>query len=525
MIVEMRHAQFVSVTRALRRVRRLFPLPFLEPRVGTFLAVAAVVAACGAGLWAGFVLSEIGVAPNTAAGAVVLVGLIAGTGSGAVWGEIRVGLVEPGSWWFFADRGVSPRTFIVGRHLVHRLVRFAAGGCLLITALLVLTITDDVRAPIGGAGWSAAMLAGVGAAACGVSFALLRTAPAPRRRGLVFVAILTIPGFTVSALSWTWHWVGSVIAQLRAGSGTSMQVDGTGAPTEALIIMSLAAVGVATSSYVALADLSWADINERAERIGQAASRRASRQGSRRRLAGLVLLDMRRGLRSFEWRVRPGLLTVLAMMLSIAVLGALAAWQFRDMAFNFSSSAVGATLVGGICAGYAFLVFSSFAPLVSLDSDRGALILMRTLPGGIRAIVVVRAWIGALVTAVSGATFIAMLSALVPMAPRSIGTAFAACVAVAVVAPVVSAFVSLRYPQADWKEAEELGQRGWARVLANYGAGMAIAVALSTTSAIPWTFFPSLAGLALLVVGAPLAAAAISAFLPTAIGTPAHARH
>lgn len=525
MIVEMRHAQIVSVALTVRRLRRFVPIPFLEPRVGVIAAAAAVAVACGVGIWAGFVLSELGVAASTAAGAVIFVGLIVGAGSGAMWGEIRAGLVETRSWWFYADRGVTPRSFVVGRHIANRLVRLTTGGFGMLTALFVLAITNSQSAPVNGASWSASLFAGAGATACGVSFALLRTAPAPRRRALFLVATLTIVGFAVSALNWAWQWAGNAVAQLDTRAGLAMQVSIPAAATEALIITSLAAVLVAIASYMTLGDLSWADVHERAERIGRVAAHRATRSGSRRRLAELMLLDVRRALRSFEWRVRPGLFTMLAMILSIAAVGALGAWQFRDIIIEFSDSAVGATLIGGICAGYGFVVFSSLAPLVSLDSDRRAVMLMRTLPGGIRAISAVRAWTGAVVTAVAGATFIAVLASLVPIAPRSIGVATVACLAVAVAAPAASVFVALRYPQADWKEAAELGQRGWARALANYGVGIAIAVALSTSSGAPWTYSSAIAAVALLLVGAPLFAAGLSALLPTTIGVPAHARH
>ncbi len=257
MIIEVRHAQIVSVALAVRRLRRFVPIPFLQPRAGVIAAVTAVAAACGAGIWAGFVLNELKVAASTAAGVVILVGLIAGTGSGAVWGEIRAGLVETGSWWFYADRGVAPRSFLVGRHLVSRLARLVAGLCMVLTALLILAITNDRGADINGAGWSASIFAGAGAAACGLSFALLRAAaPARRRRSLALVATLTIVGFSLSAVTWAWQWAVSAVAQLGVNAGLSMQVDIPRTCTEALAITSLAVVAVAISSYVTLGKLS-----------------------------------------------------------------------------------------------------------------------------------------------------------------------------------------------------------------------------------------------------------------------------
>lgn len=525
MTIELRQARIISITLAVRRLRRFIPIPLMKPQAVTTATVMAVIAACGVATWAGFVLHELGVTTSTAGGAVILIGLIAGAGSGAVWGEIRAGLVETSSWWFYADRGVSPRTFIVGRHLVGRLVRLATGGCVMLTVLIVLAIKSDHGTGLDGAGWSAAVFTGAGAAACGLSFAMLRATPPLRRRGRAVATTLTIAGFTVCAVTWVWQWAVSVVEQLRKGATLSVQIAIPATTTEALVIASLVAVAVAIFSYVTLGGLSWAYVNERAEGIGRAASHRASRSGSRRRLAELMLLDVRRALRSFEWRVRPGLFTMLAMILSIVVLGALASWQFRGVIVDFSGSAVGATLVGGICAGYAFVVFSSLAPLVSLDSDRRAATLMRTLPGGIRAMAAVRAWTGSIVTAVAGATFVLVLASFAPIAPRSIGTGAVACLAVAVVAPVASAFVSLRHPQANWKEAAELGQRGWSRAFANYGAGIAIALALSTASGAPWTYSQSIAAVALLVFGSPLAAAGITALLPTTIGTSFRARH
>ena len=65
------------------------------------------------------------------------------------------------------------------------------------------------------------------------------------------------------------------------------------------------------------------------------------------------------------------------------------------------------------------------------------------------------------------------------------------------------------------------------RRLVGLAAGIVtvIAVALSTASGVPWTYSPSIAAVAVLVIGGPLAAAGISAMLPTTIGTPSHARH
>ncbi|WP_424449218.1 hypothetical protein [Microbacterium arborescens] len=515
MIVDLRHAWIVAAALTTRRLRRFAPIPLLAPRTAVTASIVAVGLAVGVGVWAGHVLRLIGVPSQTAAGAVILIGLVFGIGTGSVWGEVRPALIEHRSWQVFADRGVSPRAYLFGRHLLGRLVRLVA---ITVGMLVALRLLDESANSIGAWTWAAAALAGAGSASCGIGLALLRLPLARRSTALTTTWALTALAVVAVAVAWVVTWVSRAFGALSSAPLDAFEVPAPTGLTTSLVLCSLAAAVAAGAAARQVRALQWAEIMSRADRIGGGATRRTGRSSGGRRLAELALLDVRRALRSFEWRVRPSLFTLLAMLLAVVSLGLLGGWIWAHPIRELSAQPVGATVVGGICAGYGFVVFSSLAPLVSLDSDRRAVVLMRTFPGGVRSLAVTRAASGSMITAIAGAAFIGVLAGLTPIQAHAAGTAGVACAAVSVVAPTLACAVSLRYPQTDWKEASELGQRGWMRAAATYVVGIAIAAALSIGSAVPWTQPSATLAVVALVVGSPVAAAAATALLPSVIG-------
>ncbi|QLD11220.1 hypothetical protein [Microbacterium oleivorans] len=517
MIADLRHGGIVTATLATRRLRRLWPTPLLAQRTVVAVAFITVGLALGVGVWAGHVLRLIGVSAQTGAGVVILIGLVLGVGTGAIWGEVRPALIENRSWHVFADRGVSPPAYLLGRHVLGRFIRLVASSTGMLAALLVL---DGAARSLDAWTWAAAALAGPGSASCGIVFALLRMPSARRSAALATTWALVAVAFAAVTVGWVGMWGSQAFGAVSGGQGVGVVVAAPAGPTAGLALCSLAAAVVVVVAFRQVRAIEWADIVGRADRVGggRATALRTSRSFSGRRVAALALLDVRRGLRSFEWRVRPTLFTLFAMFLAIIALGALGGWLLAEPIRELTAQPVGATVVGGVCAGYGFVVFSSLAPWVSLDSDRRAVVLMRTLPGGIRSFAVTRAVSGSVVTAVAGAAFIGVLVGMTPLLPRAIGTAAIACAAVSVVAPTLACAVSMRYPQMEWKEASELGQRGWMRAAATYVVGIMIAIALSVASAVPWTQSSATLTVVVLVVGSPLVTAATTALLPTAIG-------
>lgn len=517
------HAMIIANAATTRRLRRLAPIPLVTGRMSGAVMAAAVVLAVGFGVWAGAVLSALGIAAGTAIGAVCLVGMVTGLGAGAIWGEVRAGFVETCSWRFYADRGVSARTFLLGRHLVARALRLVVPGCAALSALVILS-AQDAGDPPSVTAWLTVLLAPAGAAACGIAYASLRSAPV-RSAGATVGTSIAITAFASCGAMWTARWVGALVSAATATEGSVLAV--VIAEPEAVPLWAASAVVLAAAvvAYARCRALNWPMVVERNEGIERRASNRASGMRGGRRIVELSLLDLRRAMRAFEWRVRPGLYTVLAMALAVAMLGGLGSWLAPDLVARIAGSAVGATVIGGVCSGYAFVVFSSLAPLVSLDADRGASALMRTFPQGIRSLAAARAATGAFVTGGAGALFIGLLTVLAPIGSAAVGTAAVACAVVSVLAPVSGCFVSVRYPQTEWKEASEIGQRGWARVIATYAVGAAIATSITLASSASWSVFAAAALVSAMPLLCPLLAAGITAALPTTIGVSHRSRH
>ncbi|MFJ6418683.1 hypothetical protein [Paeniglutamicibacter sp. NPDC091659] len=473
----------------------------------------------GIGIWMGFILLAFGVAPETAVGAAAILGLLGGFGTGSLWPEIRASLVETRSWWFYSGRGVAPRSFLVGRLLVGRSARMVIAGFGILSALFVLKLFSPEHSDLS-IGWAVAVIAGPGAAACGVAYSNLRLTHASQN-GRPWTVVFTVIGlatFVGCSAAWTTSWVNSCVAGFRNGDGVSAGFFPSASLTAALCVSSVVCIVVAVGSYKNCGTLTWAIVTKRAETIGDRTQGRMSRVYGGRVVTELILLDVRRSLRSFEWRMRPGLYMILSMALSVTMLGALGRWFFVDSIEELTAGPVAATVVGGVCAGYSFVLLTSLYPLISLDSDRHGTTLMRTFPHGIRSLAAARSATGALIVAGTGALFIGLLCIFVPIGPRAIGTAASACAAVAIVAPTLGCFVSMRYPQPDWKEASEISQRGWARMAVTYGVGISIAVAISTASGAQWSGFFAGATVLSSVLVAPLIAAGITAALPSTIG-------
>lgn len=515
MSVDLRHSATLSAVFATRRLRRLGPVPLLTTRAVLGATCSWAVVAVAVGLWAGFVARAAGLSAETVAAALIPLGLILGTGVGAVWGEVRPALVERSSWWTFAASGVSVRAYLAGRHLLGRLTRLGAAT---LGSAVLIAVVDGGAGRLSLVDWAGVMFAAVAAAACGVGTASVRIAPPPRSRMFLTTWASVTAAFVVCALVWVGLWASDLREAIVAGAGWGAIASPAPTATVALVVSSAAACSVACAAGRRVGSMTWADVMARHDRIGRDASQRGVGSYGGRRFAELALLDVRRALRSFEWRVRPGLFTVFAMLLSVATLSALAGGLVPHQVAELSGGPVGATIVGGICAGYALVVFSSLSPLVSLDSDRRAVHLMRTFPMGVRALAVARAMTGSVISAASGFVFIVVAAGLSPLDARATGTAAVACAAVAIVAPVGACAVSLRYPQTEWKEAAELGQRGWLRAVSTYAVGISIAVALSVASGSPWSDASAPTALVLLVIAPPLFAAGLTAVLPTTIG-------
>ena len=519
------HSVIVSNAMATRRFRRFAPVPALTPSRGILMTVIACLILAGVGVWVGFILLAFGFAPETAVGAATLLGLLGGIGTGTLWADVRAGLVETRSWWFYAGGGVTPRSFLVGRLLVDRTARMIVVACCTFTALLILTLFGSGEVVLA-LEWAVALVAGPGAAACGIAYTNIRLSHASQasRPWVVVFAALGIVTFVVFAAAWTTSWVSAFVSDLIKGDDLGAGFFPSAPLTAALCAISAICIVLAVLTYIQCGTLTWSSVTERAEAIGGRASGRVSRARGGHLVTELLLLDLRRSFRSFEWRVRPGLYTILSMALSAAMLGAVGRWFFADTIEELAAGPVGATLVGGVCAGYVFVVFSALAPSLSLDSDRRAATLMRTFPHGIRSIASARSATGALVVGGAGALFIGLICVFVPVGPRAVGTAASACAAVAIIAPTLGCFVSMRYPQTDWKEVAEIGQRGWARMAVTYGVGISIAISITIASAAQWTAFYAGAAMLASVIVAPLIAAGITAALPTTIGVNHRAR-
>jgi len=505
----------VTVTMTSRRLRRFVPAPLFHQRHAIATAGLGAAAAIGTGVWLGFVAAALAVSASTATTVVIALGLLLGWSAGSVWPDVRVSLVERHSWAVYADRGVSPLTFMVGRHVLERSTRLVVAGAFGVSAIVVLDThtAEDLTALT----WAATLASGPAAASGGLLFALLRFRSTVSPHTPAILGSVLLGSLVVVAAGWATTAVQGFVRAWGAGPSVAMAVLPDERWTIALLVTGISTMaGVAIVAYQSR-NTEWGDIIYRSELSSDRLARRA-RGTVRGRMSALILLDARRALRSFEWRIRPALFTTLAMMLSVIVLGAIGAWLFADEIRRFSAGPVGATVVAGMCAGYVFIVYSSLAPFLSLDSDRRGIAILRVLPFGMVMMTALRAASGAMAVGLVGTIFVGLLVALVPLDDRAIGTAALACMAVALAAPVLTSLASIRLPQTDWKEAAELGQRGWARALSTYAVGIAIAVSISIGSAQAWSPTSAALSVVALTTATPAIAAAAAALLPTSRG-------
>lgn len=520
MTAGLRHAVLVANTTTTRHLRRFAAVPPVTVGRGAAAVTTLAALAVVGGWWSGTVLLAFETPPVVVVGAVTVLGLLTGLGLGAVWAEVRVGLAATTSWWLYASTGVSPRTFLIGRQLVLLAVRIGLFGCFAVTAGLVATLSaPGAGAGARAAGWLAAVLAAPGAASCGIAYASVRLVRAAghRTRGAAAVVMLAALLFAAVAAVWTGRWVDAVLSAVRPGGGSVAAPLGVHPLDVALGVSAVLVTGAAVAAYARCGVVTWSDVTRRSDSIRARTSGRASRAGGGRVMTELVMLDIRRASRAFEWRVRPALFTLLSLALATAVLGGLGRWAAPGTVDEIAAGPIGATLIGGICAAYTLIVVSALAPFLSLDSDRGAVPLMATFPHGIRALTAARAGTGSAAAVATSALFIGLLAAFAPIGPAAIGTAAVACASVALVAPTGACLVAARSPQPDWKDVSEIGQRGWARTAVTYGVGVAIAVSMTLASSAPWTPSRATAVVLLVVVLTPCAAAVSTAALWTAL--------
>lgn len=438
-----------------------------------------------------------------------------GVGAAADWGDVRAGLSEPDAWRPFAAAGVGPRAYALTRRIARH------GGRLLVVTALVIA-ASVVAAAVAGAALdvldvAVMILAGPGVAACGVAYTALRfdRVRSGAAGGETLLVIAGVASFVAAGAVWLAGVVAAV--PVIVSGGLAAVPPATSSPADvAMIAASLLAIGVAGALVHRASAVEWADVTARADAIGRTASQRMMRRAPQDRVTQILGLEARRLVRSFEWRARPVAISVLSLVLASVILGVAGRFLPAGLVAQATASGVGATLVGGVCAGFAFVIHSTAAPLLSLDSDRTGIVLLRTVPHGLRALVAVRAMLGSILVAGASGVMIGILAALLPLDARAIGTAAVAGGAVAVIAPVLACGVSLVFPQPEWKEVAELGQRGWARTAATYAVGIAIAVSMTVASGFTWAPASAAWTVAALIVGAPLVAGTAGGLIATA---------
>lgn len=511
--------QAIAVSSALRtrRWRRFAPVPLIRARLTIALAAVGVVIAVGAGTWLGVVVSALGVPTTTAATALIAVGLLAGWNAGSIWPDLRLSLGERQSWSFYIGVGVSPLAFMVGRHVLDRARRLARVWAFTIAVLVVVGRSHD-SLPV--ETWTAALTSAPAAAAAGWLFAIVRFRGRSADPATIAATVTVLAAFVASVVGWAVSTIGVIVslaAELESpwSAGLIIASDGVWQAS----IAGSGALTILAMSVVAHHEwrTEWSEVVGRGESTIERRSDRA-RGTARGRTIALAQLEVRRAVRSFEWRVRPALFTMLALTLSIIVLGAAANAAIPDQVRGFTAGPVGATVGAGICAGYVLVLFSSLAPMVSLDSDRRGIVVLRMLPSGVRMIAAMRAGTGGAAAGLAGTVFIGLLALLAPIEMQTVGTAATACIAVAVAAPVLTTCTALRFPQTEWKEVAEIGQRGWARALSTYIVGALIAVTVTIASGQSWSALSAATAVAALVTLAPLLAAAVAALLPPSRG-------
>ncbi|MFT7709633.1 hypothetical protein ACMT9Y_01585 [Clavibacter tessellarius] len=523
MIAETRTSAIIAASTSTRRWRRFVAVPVLTPRLGLATAGLAAAAWTGAGVWAGFVVVALGVGAGTVLTAATVLVLLAGVGAGSLWAEVRAALAEPRSWSLFAQMGTRPRTYLIGRLLVTRAARLGAACCgALSTCATASVLRPEALTP---AHWALIPLAAGGGLSVGVLHATVRLErirrASPTRAVLLPIAV--VGALVASCWWWAASWLPGPVEALLAGT-TPDALPAVPWPRAAVLGAACVACAVlAATRFHRAGALTWSTVTTRSDLTGPRAPRRPARTGGARVLVEVMLLDLRRAIRAFEWRVRPAAYLLLSLAVSAALLGAMASWILADGAEALLASDVGATLAGGVTAGYVLIVWTTASAWSSLDSDRGGTVLMRSLPHGIRILAAARAASGAFVIGAAGLLLLGVLCAFAPLGPRAVGTAASACATVALLAPTLGCWVSLRHPHTEWKEVGEIGRHGWARSGITYllGAGMALTTAVA--SGRDWTAGEATAVALASALLTPLVAAGVTATLPTRIGV-GHAR-
>lgn len=470
----------IMALQATRRLRRLG----LEYRVASSLVASlyfgAVVLLFSLGLAASTSLPEAWGSVDDALAAaasiaIVLLVMIVR----APFRQLRSALAATRAWWPLAQTGVSVRTFVVARRLCSELAKSGLVFVLLGGFCLGLTL----EAQSGASGTSSASLVLVPIGALVLAIIAIDVSRTARMLGCQRRMVWLVAAVGVVSLSAV---LCDVIVRAESAQGALGAIDEVLTASPVTLIASVISAAVSlfavAITWRPLGQVRWSTVSTR---LG---SSRTTMWSTEPPLPlspnkALLLVDTRRVLRSASERLRP-LVAVAAVTVIAAICLLLYTWAGgvvqlpSDVPFHEGVAVALGLLV--------YLLSITTTALFSLDSDRRALLLWLSVPGGLSRVARVRAATSTAVLIVASAPFVvATIFALRIQDPAIVSTIAVTVAVAALSSSLATVITSVVWPHLEWEETTEIGSVGVWRLVIGALVPAPILLAAVVSAALP----------------------------------------
>ena len=395
--------------------------------------------------------------------------------------NVQIALDSPRGWLLYANAGISPRSFIYGRHVL------VEAGKAALTVVAVGALVSGVIVGGSSGSWAVAVTTvNLLLALCLLKLWHVLIRPGRRLRPVPNRS-RTVLATTAVGVALTWlgfAFVGRRSAALSLVAQFELWAESLAEQAVLAIGMSTLAVAVTAAlcwrAHLVLGPATWADVFE--STVQSKSLRPDAPALPSGHLAAVATVDARRLARSASLRLKP--LISLGGLLTVGAVGALLYGALGDP-WQMPDGVPRAEMSAGIVSLVAYGANVASASVLAMDADRHAFTLWQLVPDGIRTVATARALQGAVLSMLAACIGTLSLAALLDLSSRETTLCLVAGATMSVFGPVLDLAGSLLWPELEWADASEIGTSTVGRYVLGFFVGVPVAAVIAVTRPLP----------------------------------------